>query len=70
METIRSTAGKNPRTSAQAIVYCSQDVVETSSPGPKDSESRSLRPRASVFKNTVSGKEGKKKKKQLQNPKP
>lgn len=48
------------RTSAQAIVYCSQDVVETSSPGPKDSESRSLRPQASVFKSTVSEKDGKK----------
>lgn len=56
METIRSAAGKNLQTSARAIVYCSQDVVEILSPGPKDPELRSLRLRASVFKSTVSGK--------------
>lgn len=67
METIRSAAGKNLQTSAWAIVYCSQDVVETLSPGPKDPELRSLRLRASVFKSTVSGKDGKK---QFQSLKP
>lgn len=41
-------------------MYCSQDVVETSSPGLKDPESRSPRLRASVFKSTVSGKDGNK----------
>lgn len=67
METIRSAAGKNLQTYAQAIVYCSQDVGETLSPGPKDPELRSLRLRASVFKSTVSGKDGKK---QFQNLNP
>lgn len=35
---------------------CCQDVVETSSPGPKDSVSRSARPRASVFGEALSQK--------------
>lgn len=67
MGTIRSAAGKNLQTSARAIVYCSQDVVETLSPGPTDPELWSLRLRASVFKSTVSGKDGRK---QSQNLKP
>lgn len=56
METIRSIGSKNPLTFRTSYFVCCQDVVETSSPGPKDPVSWSARPWASVFGEVLSQK--------------